>query len=387
MSLAAAVAAAAVIYAVPAGPPGSAELAVPARIEAPHRWTPRIGQAPLAAASVLVGGTMTPVVNIAEEYTAAAVSADGAYRLQEFDESERPGETLLLSPDGTRYAATDGLGNLVVVGFDGERVLPVRTEESGSFIPLAWSRDGTFLVVDNIQADDTLGIVQLSDGVFRPLASPGGEWWRDMALGVALSPTGDRLAYQAGTEIAVVRVEDGVRLGVFRLPPGERLAGRGAWTPDGAALMIGSPSGADWRFHGVSPADGTPVAGRPLPRLDGAAAGRVLGWRPDGSVVAVAYEAAVSDDPDFTAFEALAGIRVVTLTPDELRERPFLDVPPGIRAVDIAAGALATTAPPVEAPLWPPARAWSLAATLLLIAAAGFTTSVQRRRRLAPPES
>ncbi|GGM55928.1 hypothetical protein GCM10011608_45960 [Micromonospora sonchi] len=86
----------------------------------------------------------------------------------------------------------------------------------------------------------------------------------------------------------ITLIGDGVPTGSFAVPAGSRLAGKGAWSPDGRALALV----ADQRFSStvsfVDATSGKPT-GAALPTQEGVATQRLLGWHPDGAAVVAAY--------------------------------------------------------------------------------------------------
>jgi WD40 repeat protein len=205
------------------------------------------------------------------------------------------------APDGTRFVLAP---DLRIVADPVVRL----AEESGS-TALAWSPDGSFIAADHGAA---LGIWDSHTG--RQVTTLGA----DSAVGVAWSPTGDRIAVGfAPGEVWVWAA------GSWDLLQGFECSGSGFhWSPDGAALAVASrdrtrvlrahlASGElegvvdaaerpvtslcwspDWtRFASTTAADGPRLLalapGVETPRLESTARGHhLLSWSPDSQRLA-----------------------------------------------------------------------------------------------------
>jgi hypothetical protein len=298
--------------------PVSGEMAgIPERIDSPWDWTPSVAQQPIGPAGLIIGGSVgalrTPATDRApwiegietnkELGTAAFLAGAGeAYRLLTFESfgMQIPGEQLLLSPDGRQAAYTDQLTESVVL-IDGTtgRVRSVLTDgDMEENYPLAWSPDGSSLIVGkrhrNVSSDiaewyHELFLVDLVSGKMVPLLT--GEFPVEQpALGfvAAFAPDGSRVAVQMDQEIAIVGT-DGRRQATFPAIRGGRLAGKGAWTPDGKSLMLLTGTGRRWHLERIDAATGSVRAGQALPEVPEVTALRLLGWWPDGRALVVAY--------------------------------------------------------------------------------------------------
>ncbi|WP_157410872.1 hypothetical protein [Actinoplanes rectilineatus] len=186
----------------------------------------------------------------------------------------------VLSPDGTHmtqsYYSQDISDNPADVGAEGP-------DDDLSYAPQAWSPDGRHLAVltnlDATAVDRPARTLQIVDTKERRHEITAVAWGRWPARGwaVAFSPDSTRIAVQDGDRIRIVGL-DGAPAGEVPIPAGSRLAGRGAWTPDGRGLLVLSPTGsaAGWTVQAV--AIDTGRATGPAHRVDGAYAVRAVGW-------------------------------------------------------------------------------------------------------------
>ncbi|MDR6316393.1 hypothetical protein [Actinoplanes couchii] len=282
---------------------------VPATVGAPTPWTADALESPIGAASVLyTSNTWFP--DGSGWLIGLVGRSDDSYRLSELYGAAGMGT--VLSPDGSRLAADEGIADLVtgrVVRYEGVSAEDEQAE------PQAWSPDGRSVAVlvagwtdhDGLSPDVRLLLVDAATGANReiaalraPAALPG---WT-----VAFSPDGSRLAYQNGAAVRVITL-DGAGVDV-PLPAGARLAGKGAWTRDGANLLVVSGAKCDcgthpvrWTVTEIAVDAGAPT-GRSWSR-DGVYALRVLGWWTSGHPVAVEYTPTV--DATVTLFDDVRG--------------------------------------------------------------------------------
>jgi hypothetical protein len=276
-------------------PPGAGSL--PARVAAPQPWTPDGTAAPLGAASVLYSSDDW-LIDEADWFLGLVGAETDDYRL-----IERPGGiaglSSVLSPDGTRLAATEGVIDLAT---GRETAFPVEWTAMWT-APQAWSPDGATLAVLTDPADGSgprLRTLDVGTGATTEIARlsarsalPG---WT-----AAFSPDGSWLAFQTDHGVRVHALTGGGDVDL-PIPAGARLAGKGAWTRDGRGLTVVSaePCECDdqpvrWTITTISAADGW--AAGPSYRIDGAYAVRVLGWSPSGRPVVAEYEAAWTAEP------------------------------------------------------------------------------------------
>ncbi|WP_203838510.1 hypothetical protein [Winogradskya humida] len=339
---------------------GGGQLALPRRISTPYPWTPSLEQAPLRSASVLIDIDDTVGV-VGDSYRRLSLTGP-------------PGEGVLLSPDGTRVAYRV-LGALVIRAVDGTstRVFP---DGSGGGAPRGWSADGTLLAVAR---GAELRLLEPGSGQARTVGTVPAEWDGP----VAFTRAGDRLAYQVGQRM-VIAGTDGAQESGFAVPAGMVLAGKGAWTPDGASLLVGAAVGDGWQFRTLRASDGSVDPAPALAVLRHAGAGRALGWRPDGTLVAVAYEPAPASSgaaplvsgpgrvPSGTGAAEGARVRVVGLVRGEVAERSLMEVPEGVSGIDVAGQAVVRSEPAVGVAVWPVAGWWLAGVVSVVLAVAGL---------------
>ncbi len=375
--------------------------ALPQRVDAPWLWTPPVGRAGGPAAALVLGGSTIGLRNpVRGEGTVDLVDAAGTgHRLLgfDFDGVNVPGERLLLSADGTRVAYPDGNDILLLdVRDGGTHRLVSNLGVDTWYLPLAWSPDGRQLVAaqDRRGDHDGVGLVDVASGRFTELVPVTGGSLRRPVPGysAAYSRDGHHLAIQVDERITLI--DDGVPTGSFAVPAGSRLAGKGAWSPDGRALALV----ADQRFSStvsfVDATSGKPT-GAALPAQEGVTTQRLLGWRPDGAAVVAAYLPEpdvpatfdVRDEDDHpTNFAAVRRVELRALTPAGAA-RTLLSPPDQVLAIDVADDALASGAvrPGGPAPVWPAAPSIAAAAVALLllplVGLVGLVVLLMRRRR------
>ncbi|GAA1634430.1 hypothetical protein GCM10009828_072820 [Actinoplanes couchii] len=268
-------------------------------VGAPSLWTPLLEQAPIGSASVLY--TSNTWFSDRDLLAGLVGAGDDVYRVYTTD-GEAAGMGEILSPDGTRAASSLGIHDLAT---DVLREYPPAWKDLW-VRPQAWSPDGATIAV-LVEVGDTgstgVDLLVPGTGEIRELARIGGDeplpGWT-----VAFSPDGTRLAVQNGAAVRVITL-DAAGAGVdVPLPAGARLAGKGAWSSDGANLLVVSGASCGcagypvrWTVTEIAAYAGTPT-GRSWSR-DGVFALRVLGWWPSGEPVAAEYTAAAGTPPTF----------------------------------------------------------------------------------------
>jgi hypothetical protein len=388
---------------------------MPAQIGAPSPLTSFVGSSPLGHASVIfTAPSWWYDGSIGRIALVGAVTDD--YRLVSEDVGGNAGEQAVLSPDGGRLATVGRITDLVT----GESTaLPALDAEF--VVPQAWSRAGDQVAViayvapyatqpDGVMVPTTtkaaLHLVNAASGAATRLADldPGGvvDGWT-----VAFAPDGERIAFQTGRTVVVTR-RDGVETARFDIPPGSRLAGRGAWTPDGHLTLVtqrrccdGDAYQSRWTLSMVDASTGA-VTTPAWTELSEVAAVRLLAWSPDGRALIVAY------DPEpgtpVVDFDTGRGTLGTQLTDYEwIRSARVLSVGPGAPPTVLVAGTADQVALSVDAadnvlasgavrpgrpPYWTFERMvlWALpVAGVLLVLAGGVTlvviTAVRRRTR------
>ncbi|MFI6761720.1 hypothetical protein ACIBF5_21525 [Micromonospora sp. NPDC050417] len=335
--------------------PGPTVGALPDRIDTPVIGTlhatdrPRLGPAALlfsGQADGLTGGDEDGVVGI--------VGADSdRYRTFEVGFEAPVGEQVVLSPDGRviAYPFSSGERNcvqLVDLG-DGEReCLDSPHRWSALTVPLGWSTDGSRLVVREMVPVDpqrsayetVLSIVEVGTrrtwrlasgtGVDGPLSHDG--------FTVAFAPDQRRVAYQMAGAVTVADL-DGQVLSSFAVAAGTTLAGKGAWTPDGSALAVVEGVDGARMLRYLDPATGAPATGPVLPAVPGVTTIRLLGWRPSGGAMVVAYHpepAMAASVDDATAYDNVRTVRVLALDPAATAPVTLLTAPDQVLAIDVA---------------------------------------------------
>jgi Tol biopolymer transport system component len=266
--------------------------------------------------------------------------------------------------------------------------------DSVTATPVAWSPDGARLVirveVSTPNFRSVLGAVTLDDGRWTRWTE--GPEQPVFGSPVAFARTGDRLAYQVG-RVVTVAAPDGRKTSSFVLPNESWLAGKGAWTPDGRSLVLATRQAAstDWTLRAVDPTTGRDVAPLDLPQVSGVSAIRLLGWRPEGSALVVAYQPGPHvpvqfDDPmeidQRTTYGNVRAIRILALTPGADTPSTVMTAPEQVLAVDVAddvisSGRTRDAGPPggVGGRFW----VWTTLIALVIAGVAAF----RGRKRLA----
>lgn len=279
--------------------------ALPDRVGKPLWGTSSVIDEPITAASVAFGSGVWWYDGSWGK--TALVSGDSdTYRLLSSDTAAGVGEIQLLSPDGTRLALPGGIVDLS----SGQRTALPRPDaaemDAAEVDPAAWSPDGRSLAVIRYAAVPQPDLSVRTTRATLDLVQPSAERYATLAeldprqvvpgFTVAFAPDGTLLAYQTGDTIVVSDLRGSVR-NRFTVPHGTRIAGKGAWTPDGRGLTLvsqrlccaGEPYPARWRLHVVDAATGTGLAAPLLPEQSGLVALRLLGWSPAGEAVVARY--------------------------------------------------------------------------------------------------
>ncbi|WP_434742734.1 hypothetical protein [Micromonospora sp. SH-82] len=346
--------------------PGVA-LSVPDRVGAPQWGGWSVQRRPVAAASVIFTAENWWYEPPSLGSVAVVAAGSDEYRLVSSGWPVRAGEEALLSPDGRVVA----LPNQLVEAATGRtRSLP-EVEGTEETIPAAWSPQGTLLAVVGVDGGHVAGadgveVYRVRRAVLSVLEVASGRLTRvadlepdNLAFGwlVAFAPDGRTLAYQSGETIVVASVEGHTRHRLT-VPAGTRLAGKGAWTPDGTGLTLvgqrqcctGDAYPARWQLTLVSPTTGAAVPGFTLPEQEGLVALRLLGWAPDGAAVVARYRpepgatVAGFDSPDgitngeWTAYDT----DVAALDPQGTARTLLTGEDQAVHGVDLADQAIAS---------------------------------------------
>ncbi|MEV4760770.1 hypothetical protein AB0J86_37490 [Micromonospora sp. NPDC049559] len=389
------------VHVAPAGRPAAPGL--PSRLVVPPARTATAGQSPPGAAAMLFGG---PALRDGWREGRMAVVAADADRYRVFDEATAspPGFEALLSPDG-RYAWWGGelhdltSGDVRRLGAGGQ---PLAFAPAGDRIVHATEPtfvDGGHYVTDEVGVSGVDGR--------RLLRLRVGTAWVPPGNSAAVSPPGDRLALQVRDEVwlAPIGTSDGTgpvgpqaRFGLS----GGRLAGPGAWLPDGRTLAVldrstcvdcpvaGYPR--TWRLALRDAATGHPVAGPAFPELRSTTFVQVVGWRsPEVAVALVGVPGPDARDRPDGYDQAwgpyhepgTAAVRLVLLRRGAAQPEVLFETPPGVSELGVAAG-LAVSAPlrPAGRPSYGPPHPYYLAgAGCLLVALAVPAVLLLRRWR------
>ncbi|MGK5521158.1 WD40 repeat domain-containing protein [Micromonospora sp. URMC 107] len=350
--------------------PAAAPDGVPERIGLPYMWQASVEQDPPGPASLLFSGGglgLRGIDGLDHEGKVAVLGRDGRYRMLLYGGRESvAGEEVLLSPDG-RYVAdsfTDGWVGVTDLTDGSRRVFTGWAGSTCCGTPVAWAPDGSALLVlhhaertgQDAENDgpwpSRLVLLELASGATRDLGPSLGDPWsvRTGSL-AAFSPDGSRIVASAGDELVMLD-RNGESSWSRQLGPDRRLAGIGAFTPDGSAVAVfhldGCLSRCDadqraartWRVGYVDAATGRDGAGPALPPVRGQAL-RALGWRGGTDLVAVRYEpepgTSTTDLPDWndTGYWETGHVQLVALRPDGHVET-LLDPPGPVWAMDVA---------------------------------------------------
>jgi len=214
-------------------------------------------------------------------------------------------------------------------------------------------------------------------GELRRLASLPTE--ENATLGLAFSPDGRQLAIQASTTLSIVDTASGTARRLPDLAARRRLAGPGAWTPDGRLAVVDADGclrdcqaaaldARTWRLGYLDPQTGAETPGPAYDAVDGMVA-EVLGWPAGGDAVVLTYRS--SAPAGATAYEGdRHEPRLLALHPGGGRDR-LIALPPFVDRIDVArdlvvAGRFGGPAP--KPALWPIAHyVYRVSAVLLFL--------------------
>ncbi|MER7332235.1 MULTISPECIES: WD40 repeat domain-containing protein [unclassified Micromonospora] len=347
---------------------GSVPDAVPRQIGVPYMWQATVEQDPPGRASLLFSGGdrlgLRGIDPIDHEGKVAVLGMGGKYRTLLYGDAERSaGVDVLLSPD-SRYVAdgsADGWVHVTDLITGDRRSFAGGADSTCCTTPVAWAPGGDALLVLHHQDGDPDGdgvrpsrllLLDLATGASRRVGGDLGDRWslRTGSL-AAFSPDGTRIAVDAGGELIMLD-RAGTVAWSRELGPDERLAGVGAFTPDGSAVAVfrldGCQSMCDadqraartWRTGYVDAATGQDGTGPAVPPTQGQAL-RALGWSHGRALVALRYAPepgmmmGESNEWDDTGYRETGHVQLVSLVPDG-RVQVLLDPPDGVRAMDVA---------------------------------------------------
>ncbi|MFI6228455.1 hypothetical protein ACIBCR_14225 [Micromonospora echinospora] len=402
-------------------PAGASAVRVPSAVYPPLTGEGTVVEAPPGPAAIVVAGDheLRGSDVWGWEGRSLVVGQNGRYRL-----ARTVGETdaglggLLLSPDG-RFLADrpwledarwpdDGREQTVVVDLTTGKLVQY---DGGA--PVRWSPDGSALLQyafgpDGDPGEDgELRLLDLTTGRSRPLPGvPGLRRTGDIA---SFSPDGSRIAVATGEALYVVDVAGNTLRKLADLTAADRLAGGGAWLPDGGRIAlytvdrcVGDAACAEeslrdrlFRLWYVDVDDGQPTDGPKLAPARGLAA-RVLGWQRDGAAVVATYEpekglVKAANDPNWSDLDwwAVGGVELAAFRSDGSRHR-LVDLPESALFVEVPAGLLDSFGGPapsrIEGALrWLLALYWPLGQVVellvVLVAVIGVVVRWRQRRR------
>ncbi|GGM85436.1 hypothetical protein ACFFX1_05930 [Dactylosporangium sucinum] len=400
--------------------PAEAGPAIPRSVELPYPWQATVDTAPSGPATVLFGGDSWGLTGDPFEEEGgklAVVGRNGDYRVLRYPvEGLRAGQDVRLSPDGNLVAQstlTGGPAGWLVV-------TDLRTGRSRGygdgppaccFEVAAWRPDsGAVLVLRDANGVVEPGpnqnpgksaqyvLVDLAGGALTPVddvfvRDPVASAWV-----AAFAPDGRGfVATRPNANGTELRGYDAAGRRLWTRDLGDRrLAGAGAYTPDGSAVALLTIDGCtkecghdqltarQWHVSYVDAVTGADREGQALPAVSGPAV-RALGWT-GGTLVVVQYELEdeILLEPDETGRSETRHVRVLALQPDGAVS-VVLDPPAEVSSIDIAQNRLrdGRFGGPVPDPAALPAR-WSViaqAALCLLVPVLLATAAVVVIRR------
>lgn len=333
--------------------------AVPATVYPPLLGQATVRASPPGPAAILVSGEGPFAGHDLDWYRfegrSLVVGRDGAYRLVRTTFGGEAGQSMLLSPDG-RYVTGDNTLEGAQWGW-AEPALAVLDLTTGQVrrydhgvVAVAWAPAGRRLLVRE-REPARLSLLDLESGAVRPLLDLGDARFRP-AWAAAFSPDGGRVAVQVGDTLHVIDLADGARRVLAELGSRRRLAGVGAWLPDGSRIAVLEMSGCEtdcdnralnsrvYRIRYLDAGRGVEVSG---PRLDEVVAigCRLLGWLPGGGAVVVRHDANsfVHNGPLPVAWgetdtDVVGSVELIGLRPGGGRAR-LVELPAGARHVDV----------------------------------------------------
>ncbi|HEX7746656.1 MAG TPA: WD40 repeat domain-containing protein [Micromonosporaceae bacterium] len=286
---------------------------MPAQVYAPFPLQRTANAAPAGPAALLVGPFGGGEFG-AYESRNLLVGRDGSYRLlRTVNNTDVIGKDVLLSPDGRYVAGNGGLEGSHSADW-GTAVLDLtngRVRDYAGGVPVAWMPDGRRLLVAAVTPAERSG----GDGWVRLLDLDTGETrnlfgFADVEVGglVAPSPDGSRIAAQLGTGLQVFDLAASQGRKIADIGANRRLAGPGAWTPNGRIALVEltgcarncaypDASARTFRIVYVDAATGRAVDGPTFHPVRGIDA-RVVGWRGNGDAMATVFQPVEPTYPD-----------------------------------------------------------------------------------------
>ncbi|WP_432989807.1 hypothetical protein [Dactylosporangium sp. CA-233914] len=322
-------------------PAGTTTPGIPTTLTPPPWYTAAADAAALGPAAAIFGGDAT--TGDWNEGRFGAVAASGnRYRVFNDVVYTPPGFEALLSPDGRYIARNHQVRSLVT----DERIsVPGEIR--------AFSPDGALVVYETGNGEPRQSRVGVYDLARRTdVASLDiGDQWLVPGWSAALSGDHRRLALQVGDELRLYTVGGDTPDTTIQLSS-ETLAGPGAWLPSGTAVVTAHRDADDrWRLvvrdaRTGLPADTAASADPALPAATDARYVRLLGWRPDGTAIAITGVPRAGAGPAQLVWEhawspftdhGSARARLVALRPGAATQQVLLETPDGISELDVAA--------------------------------------------------
>ncbi|MEU4640034.1 hypothetical protein [Micromonospora sp. NPDC023814] len=382
---------------------------LPTRLVTPGVLTAPVDGSPPGPVAVLFGG---PAVRSDWHENRMAVVAAETDRYRRLDVGPvTPGFDALLSPDG-RYVWAGGLlfdltsGEHRRAGMAGH---PLAFAPDGN--RLAYAAEDTF-TAPNTYATPHVGLYDRDRGA-DVLRVPVGTAWVPPGR-AAVAPDGGALAVQVRDEVWLARVADAGADGTAepyrKLPVGNgRLAGPGAWSPNGWRVAVLERSTCEncpvpsyprsWQLvtHNLTV---FPVGDGPaFPEVRSATFVQVLGWRSADEAVALVGvpgpdavdrpdEHDIARSPYFEP--GTTAVQLVLLRRGAAAPEVLFRTPAGVTELAVAAdlavdGAVRKSGEPDFGPPPPWLVALGLAGVALLVAVASVLVGARRRRATAIP--
>jgi hypothetical protein len=284
-------------------PGESPQPVIPSTVYGPVFGEDTVIESPPGPAGLVVSGSnaFSNVDWFGYEARSLVVAQNGAYRLvHEMTHSQM--DSLLLAPDGGRLAGSSGME-----GADRTTamtaVLDLRTGAVARYpggYPIQWAPDGRSILTHEYRPNENglghLRLLDLQTGQARELPRIPGRF--RVGHFAAFSPDSARIAVAVERSLYVVNLADNSLREVAPLTEQDRLAGPGAWLPDGKRLAVYRFDGCEqesvcdsqalanrvFRIRYLDADTNLPATGPELAPAIGMVA-RLLGWQRDGAAV------------------------------------------------------------------------------------------------------
>jgi hypothetical protein len=330
-------------------PPAAPSL--PYQIGSPSIFASHVTESPSGPASVLFAERSRGLTG---DRLVTVGASDDIYRVINTTNAD-PGRTALLSPQGDRIAYTTGNAITVADLHTGQlRSYPSPEAGADTVSVAAWLPDGrgivvlTFTYAKDPTIEGTtkrLGIMNVDTGAYKDFAA---STWPIAPAGfaVAVSPDGQRIAYQYSDFITIYERGSGAKHKLTLPDTRTALAGKGAWTPDGRSIVVVHRDTDDyqakrWYLRLLDPQTGVERDPTYRPALSGMTFLRLIGWSAvTGRPIVVGYVADYAIDPDIAYGTALAQPELVKAVGvyevDATGFRTLLTPAAGVTGLDVA---------------------------------------------------